>query len=44
MIMAIAFAAACLVVYSLVWSIRTSGSRDDAASAHGAHGAHGGHH
>lgn len=40
MIMAIAFAAACFVVYGLVWSVRTSGSSDDAAAAHGAHGGH----
>lgn len=39
--MAIAFVAACVVVYGLVWSIRTSGTGAEAAPA--AHG-HGGHH
>ncbi|OIQ90202.1 hypothetical protein GALL_278880 [mine drainage metagenome] len=39
--MALGFIAACIVVYALVWSVRTSGTVADAGAA--AHG-HGGHH
>ncbi len=38
--MALGFIAACIVVYALVWSVRTSGNAPDAGAAHG----HGGHH
>jgi len=46
MVMVISFTAACLVIYGLIWSIRTScGSTDGAAGhGHGGHGSHGGHH
>lgn len=38
--LAIAFVVGCLVVYGLVWSVRSSGSSGVADPQHG----HGGHH